>query len=48
MVQGYFNLNGSEKSRQFLIDSGFSSEKDNFEDIVITREVSGQEKQGFH
>lgn len=44
MVQGYFNLNGSEKSRQFLIDSGFSSEKDNFEDIVITREVSGQGK----
>ena len=42
IVQGYFDLNNSDKSIKFLKESGFIADEDSCEDIVITREVSRQ------
>jgi DNA repair protein RecN (Recombination protein N) len=44
IVQGYFDLTKSEKSIQFLKSENLIEEKEGFEDIVITREVSSQGK----
>jgi len=44
VVQGFFDLSKSEKSQKLLIESGLASNTDNFDEIVISREVSRQGK----